>query len=1185
MYLNYFIYSKRRIFTMLLLFLFLFSLEVHAQQVIKLSYKAVPLKTVLRELSRQTGYTFAYSDALQQGNLIVTCEVNTVEPLSKILESILKEKGIAFTITGKQIILVPAEIAIKAGQQTEQPRRIKVSGKITDETGEPLPGVTVLNKTTKQIQASDLDGNFAIEGKEGDALAFASIGMTDYSAVLGKGAVLNIVMKPDVIALEDVVVTGYQTLSKERSAGSYKIVKGDDIKDRAISRGSIIESLEGMSTGLSMNYGDGEQKVLIRGINSINSNQSVLYVVDGVAMSGENIETMMNSNDIASITVLKDATAASIWGARAANGVIVVTTKNGNRNKKVEVAYDGSFTYNGLPDYDYMGYMSSDLFIKNARELFNPGYFTWNAITTTTLGMSSSGKPVVFPHEQAMYDHYNGKISQQEMEARLGEMASANNRDQVEKLLLSRKLRTNHSLSVSGGGEKYRYYGSFLYEYDQNTNRTKNNKYAINLKQDFNLTKWLKLDAVLNVSMTDRKNGILPSATNPNTLFPYAMLQDAAGNNLSHSNYLLYAPLQQTMEQQSGVSLNYTPLDELGYSYNTSNGMSMRVNLGANVKLYKGLTFDSRYQYAKGTTQSDVFLGEESYDVRLERVQFTEVPKAGQTVGTAHLPSTGGKYTNTNTTNSEWTLRNQFAYDGTVAKKHQISAIAGMEIRNNKFNSASNLVRGYDPQTMIYVPVDEKTLKNPGIKNPVYPNGGSLPTQILRGGPSFSETELRFVSFYANLAYTYDNRYTFNGSIRVDQSNLFGSDPSVQFKPLWALGGAWNLKNERFLSGIKKLSRLVFRASYGLGGNSPDPGMGGPYDIIKGSNTSLFPNPGYNIITPANNKLIWEKTATINVGVDFGFFNNRLGGSVDFYDRNTTDLLNKAPVNPASGWESTLSNVGSLYNRGVEIALNSVNIESRGFTWRTNLTFTYNKNKVTELFDEDGLTATNMPYKQFVKDYPAYSMFAFQWAGLDNLGDPQVYNNGQRVKLYNDLTDLESVNYLGSTQPLYFGALTNSFSFKGFDFSFMFVYNLGHKMRRMEINPFSSGRMVGNVLQEFDDRWRVPGDENTTNVPAYIANTGEEGKSRYYRFYTQADINVISASYVKLRDLTLSYSLPSRICKKMFAQNIRFKLQVGDLFVITKNKEGIDPEYHSLRQGNRLLKNGPTYSFGLNVKF
>lgn len=1185
MHLNYFTRYGRRTFAVLLSFLFLFSLEVHAQQIIKLRYQAVPLKTVLRELTRQTGYSVAYSDALQQMNVLITCDINSSEPLGKVLTLLLDGKGVAHTITGKQIILVPVEMAVKEGQKAEQPRRIKVSGKVTDEAGEPLPGVTVLNKTTNQVQASDLDGHYAIEAKEGDLLAFASIGMMDYNAVLGKGAVLNVAMKPDVIALEDVVVTGYQTLSKERSAGSYKIVKGDEIKDRASTRGSIIESLEGMSTGLSMNYGDGEQKVLIRGTNSINSNQSVLYVVDGVAMSGENIETMINNNDIASVTVLKDATAASIWGARAANGVIVVTTKTGNRNKKVEVQYDGSFTYSGLPDYDYLGYMSSEMFMKNARELFNPDYFTWNAITTTTLGMGTSGKPVVFPHEQPMYDHYNGKISQQEMEARLGEMASANNRRQVEEFLMSKKLRTNHSLSVSGGGEKYSYYGSFLYEYDQNTNRTQNNKYAINLKQDFNLAKWLKLDAVLNVSMTDRENGMTPSVTNPNTLFPYAMLQDANGNNLSHSRFLIYEPLQATMEQQSGVSLNYTPLDELGYSYNTSSGMSMRVNLGANVKLYKGLTFDSRYQYAKGTTQTDLFYGEESYDVRLERVQFTEVPKAGQTVGTAHLPSTGGKYTNTHTSNSEWTLRNQFAYDGTVAKRHQVSAIAGMEIRNNKFNSASSLVRGYDPQTMIYVPVDEKTLKNPGIKNPVYPSGGSIPTQILRGGPSYNETEMRFVSFYANLAYTYDNRYTFNGSIRVDQSNLFGSDPSVQFKPLWALGGAWNLKNEPFLSGIKKISRLVFRASYGLGGNSPDPGMGGPYDIIKGSNSSLFPSPGYNIITPANNKLIWEKTATINVGVDFGFFNNRLGGSVDFYDRNTTDLLNKAPVNPSTGWEATLSNVGSLYNRGVEIALNSVNIESRGFTWRTNFTFTYNKNKVTELYDEDGLTATNMPYKKFVAGYPAYSMFAFQWAGLDNMGNPQVYDNGQKVKLYKDLTDLESVSYLGSTQPLYFGALTNSFSFRGFDFSFMFVYNLGHKMRRMEINPFSSGRMSGNILEEFDNRWRVPGDENTTAVPAYVANTGEEGKSRYYRFYTQADINVLSASYIKLRDVTLSYSLPSRICKKIFAQNIRFKFQVGDLFLIAKNKEGIDPEYHSLRFGNRILKNGPTYSFGLNVKF
>lgn len=1132
----------------------------------------VPLRQAIEEISTKMGYNFAYNT--QDINLALRVEYKSdLKNIAQILDAMLSETDVAYEVKEKQIILT-----------LKKPFRLTI--KIVDQNGSPIVGALAVLKGSNVGGIADNKGMVIINrALAGMTLEISCMGMESQSMKLVNGKTeLIIKLKSENIKIEDVIVTGYQTLSKERSAGSYKILKGDDIKDRAVFRGSIIESLEGTATGLSMNYGDGEQKVLIRGVNSINSNQNVLYVVDGVAMSGDNIETMVNSNDIESITFLKDAMAASIWGARAANGVIVVSTKKGNRNKKIEISYDGSFTYNGLPDYSYFDYMSSSMFMKNAKELFNPDYFTWNAITSTSLGMSA-GQPVVFPHERPMYDRLNGKISEQEMNNRLEQMASSNNREQIENYLQSKKLRTNHSLSFNGGGELYSYYGSFLYEYDQNSDRTKNSKYSINLKQDFNLTKWFTLDATLNVTMNDKNIGITPSQTSVNSLFPYAMLKDANGQNLSHSDYLLYDETQRTMESQSGVSLNYSPLDELNYSDSKYRGVNFRINLGANIKLYKGLSFDSRFQYQREVGRTETFNGEKSYDVRLERVQFTDKPIADQTVGKGYLPATGGKYKNANAFNSEWTVRNQLMYDSTVAEKHQISALAGMEIRSNKLNTLSNTVRGYDPQTLSYTLVDEKTLNNPGIKNPVYPNSAGTPTQTLsRNGFSNKETELRFVSFYANLAYTFDNRYTFNGSIRVDQSNLFGSDPSVQFKPLWAIGGSWNLRNESFMKSCEKIDRLSLRVSYGLGGNSPDPGLGGPFDIILSAASSLFPDLGYNVITPANNKLIWEKTETTNVGVDFGFFGNRLSGSLDIYNRKTSDLLNYAPVNPATGWESTLSNVGSLYNKGVEVALNSVNIHKRNFTWRTTLTFTYNKNKVTELFDKSGITATNKPYKKFLEGYPSYSLFAYRWAGLDAMGDPQVYNGDEKVKLYSAMQNLESVDYKGATQPLYYGALTNSFAFAGFDLSFMFVYNLGHKMRQ-DTNLFTGGRTNENLHKDFDNRWREPGDENKTDVPSHVPNTGENTNRRYNKFYEYADINVLSASYIKLRDLTLAYSLPRGVCEKLLAQSVKIKLQAGDLFVITKNKEGIDPEYHSLRGGTRMTKYGPTYSVGLSIRF
>lgn len=1174
-------FKRVRYITLLVVMLFSAVTSVGAQT-LSFEFKEVKLKDLLKKVTEQTGYDFIYSDALKVIESKVSATTKNENP-EQFFNRFFPTIGVTHKVVGKQIMLSP-KTAKEEGAQQGKERRI--TGVVLDSKGEPLFGVAVVSSRTKEVSSTNDKGVFELKTiQPGDPITISMIGMKNVVIIADNRAEYKITLEEDVIHLKNVIVTGYQTLSKERSAGSFKVVIGDELKDKANFRGNLIESLEGLSTGLSVNYGEGEEKILIRGVNSINSNKSVLYVVDGVAMSSSNIDNLLNSNDIASITLLKDATAASIWGARAANGVIVVTTKKGMRGRKIEVNYDGTFTHNGTPNHDYLKYMSSEMFIKNIKEIFDPNYYTWNTVTTTTNGLVVWPQPVVFPHEQILYDHNRGLISEQEMNQRLNTLASQNNRGQIEKYLMSSNFRTNHSLSVSGGGEKYSFYGSALYSFDQNNTRKENNKYAINLKQDFNITDWFKIDALMNVGMNDVESTYALNKVDINSFFPYAMLKDSQGNNLSFSDYQIYSALRSNMEKQAGFSIDYVPLNDINNSFQKSSGVNFRVNVGANIKIIKGLTFDTRYNYNRGINQTQTFYGEQTYDVRLERIKFTEVPAAGQTVGKQNLPSTGGRFTEQFITDTEWINRNQFAYDNTIKGLHAISAIAGAEIRNSKLRNTSNTLWGYDPQSLLYMPVDEKTLNSPGVQKPVYPNS-SIPTQTLMKSKKFAETELRFVSVYSNIAYTYNSKYTLNGSVRVDQSNLFGSDPSVQFKPLWAIGGAWNVTKESFMRELPSVCHLVLRASYGLGGNSPDPGMGGPFDIILGSSSSLFSSPGYSIVTPANNKLIWEKTATFNLGIDFGLYNDRINGTIDIYNRTTTDLLNMSPVNPVTGWESTLANIGSLYNKGVELSMNSVNIQNSKFSWRTNLTFTYNKNRVTDLYDKSGFTATNMPYKQFVEGYPAYSLFAYSWAGLDSMGDPQVYNGTDKVKKYEQLVDLSSVKNYGSTQPLYFGALINNFNYKGVNLSVNFIYNFGHKMRRIpNSNFYNAGRPSTNLPDEFDNRWRVAGDESKTDVPVYIASTAEESSRRYYRFYPYANINVLSASYVKLRDITLSYSLPKSISTKLSVNDIKLKIQLGDLFLISNNKDGIDPEYHALRAGVRNVKNGPTSSFGINIRF
>lgn len=1170
----------RRIASLLVLLSFPILLGAQEQSV-TLQIRDMKVEQAILKLRKTSGYKFLFNHEEVKNAGDKTIEMKN-RPLSEVMDALLANTNLTYRIE-KDIVVIMPKKKVPAKMQ-----KVKINGLVTDKDKNALPGVAIINSSTGWGTTTDIDGNFILEvpNDAHTVLSFSMLGMKPQEIMLGNRRTFNIVMEENSVQLGDVVVTGYQTISKERSAGAFSVISGNEISDKTGLTGNIIESMEGLTTGLSVNFGEGQDKFLIRGITSINSTRSPLYVVDGVPMSAESFEKMINSNDIEKVTFLKDATAASIWGAQAANGVMVVTTKEGsNTDKKIHISYNGSYTYKGKPDYDYMQYMPSDMFIKSAKEIFNPDFYTWNSVTTTSNGITGS-LPIVYPHEMIMYKQLNGEISSADADKALSQLASQNNREQIEDNFLTGAFFTKHSLSFRGGGEKYNFYGSFGYEHDATSNRDKSNDYQLNLKQNLKLTKWLSFDLGINLALSDNKYAISPYNTNLNTIFPYMMFKDANGNALSHADLIYYEPNRLEYEQKSGKSLNYVPLTDNKEGFNQSLGYDARVNLGIQVKLLKGLSYDGRFQYQRGNNKKETFYAQDSYRVRQELVSLATVDK---TTGSPvfYLPTTGGYYQTTNNNTTNWTIRNQLMFDRIFDKiNSQITALVGMEVRSDKVNIQNTNLRGYNPQTMTYTSYDELTLQTTGVKNPIIPTTSSS-AKLSNRTNSFSETEMRFVSAYANAAYTWRSKYSLNASIRVDQSNLFGSDPSVQFKPIWAVGGAWSLGQEEFMKQADFLNRLNLRFSYGLGGNSPDPGLGGPYDILYPINNSLFSSlgQGYVVITPANDKLTWEKTSIINAGVDFAMFNHRLSGSVDVYFKNTTNLLGDIALHPSTGWGKALANFGSMKNSGFELSLNSHNIKGREFNWLTDFTLTYNKNKVTELYIEDGQSPSSLIKKNFVAGYAAQSLFAYQWAGLDNMGDPQVYDEkGNKVKLSKDMTDIAALRNMGSMQPLWYGGLTNTFSYKDFTLSFMFIYNLGHKMRN-DLNSFWSGRLTSNIHKDFDNRWREEGDELKTNVPSYVSNGKESVTRREYDFYQYADINVLNASYIKLRDLSLSYSLPKHICSKFASESIRVRLQAANLFYIAANKEGIDPEAQNLRYGRRTTHYGPSYSVGLTINF
>lgn len=1149
----------------------------------------IVLSEVLKSISSQSDYKFVYNNNVVDVSKRITAQIGDAD-IDSVLKAVLSGTGITYTIIDKQIALSIEPVSVGDRADTLEVGSRSVHGRVFDGNGEALPGVTILINGAAIGAITDIDGTYAIIVPDDPAttLHFNYMGMKPQIKAIGDSEECNVVLEMDEKHLAQVVVTGYQTISRERSAGSFSKVDGADIQDRGNAHGDILKALEGAVPGLSVNTTAEGTSYLIRGVTSINSSQEPLYIVDGVKMSRSQVSRMVNPNDVENVTFLKDATAASIWGAQAANGVIVLTTKSGSSRGDLHIEYNGSFTFKGMPDYGYMDMMSSADFIKVAQEVFDPDTYRWKDINNTTFG-SSTSFPVIYPHEDAMYRFYNGEISATECNDILDRLSRSNGREQYEKYFMSNSYLTNHSLSFSGGSDNNNYYLSLEYQREQGSSQNIADEYKVYMRDILNVTKWLKLDLSLNAFYAKQTSHLSSSdeyGGNHLTSLPYATFFDENGNELSHTGYLMNCDLQREVEAVTGFSLNYMPVSDWRKSMDKRNTYSVRANAGLTIDIFDGLSYEGRFQYMIDNSKSEQFYPGETYKVRLDRAFATDKN------GVQYLPSSGGYFTMGNSYGTAYTVRNQLSFDKGIEKNqtHHVTALAGFELNSNKNSSNASFLRGYDMQTMQHISYDDYNLSQTGVRDPLLPMIAAATTnQFEPNDYEQGESEYRFVSLYANGAYTLNDKYSVNASIRVDQSNLFGSDPSVQFKPIWSVGAIWNMAREKFMVSKEKIDRLNLRLSYGFAGNSPRPGEGGPYDILTSLSDPRYNEfgLGYVVTTPANDKLTWEKTRTWNLGVDFSLFGNRFGGSLDLYDKHTTNLLAQTPVDPTTGFTTVLSNVGTLNNRGIELSLNSLNIVTDSFTWNTLFNITYNHNKLVSMYVSPPDTPSSMVGYEYWEDYPYGTIFGYRWAGLDPAdGMPRVYDSQMNaVRSITDIDNTSAVPYLGTTVPPLFGSFSNILKYKGLELSFMFIFNAGHKLRN-DINTQYTYRLTGELHNDFAKRWKRPGDELKTDVPAYfkLDNTSIN-ESDVLSLYKYADINVLNASYIKLRDIALTYHFPESITSAIRAENMSVRVQASNLCMIALNGEGIDPEAFYLSGGSRGERYNPYFTFGLNIGF
>lgn len=1193
---------KKRLLKLMLVMklvtLFLIAGLMHASantmaQKITLTVQDQPLEKILQEIKKQSGLLFFYN-AQDLANRKASLSVKNVS-IEEALMECFRDQPITFKKVENTIVLSrkiegPVRLSI-----LNPDNRIVVRGRVTDTEGKALQGASVeafLGKEKLCGTVTDQLGVFVLPNVEDKAvirISYTGYKPTQIKALRDLGIVQLQVEINELNIVNVVVNTGYQSISKERSAGSYAKPDMKLVAERSTSM-NILQRLDGLVPGLTINNASQSRNpISIRGLSTIGlmtgpneytgTSRNPLYVVDGIPIDDL---SSINPQDVADITVLKDATAASIWGSRAANGVIVITTKKGTQGEKLKVQYDGFINLMGKPDLDYTPVLSSKQFIETVKEIMTDDYFFYNnwAEATAFTSMSGTGLP---PHEVIMYNKIRGIVTADQANKSLDSLASINNLQQIEDLWYRNAFLTNHTLSLSAGGKVYSAYGSLAW-----TNNTsprpgdKNNTYKINLRQDFNFNKWLQAYIISDV--TNTISSLKRNISIDNRFYPYQLFKDAQGNNLSMPYMgILSDSTRLDFQARSRVNLDYNPLDEFNYGYTKSDNMLNRITAGVKVTLPKGFRFEGVYGYIKGNQKITSYNDATSYPVRSELVSFTVAPTTASTP-VYHLPETGGRFEVRNTNQRNWTIRNQLIYDRSWNNRlHQLTLLAGQEAQNQLLVNNGSLIRGYNESLQTFAPIDYASLGGGGLFGTVMPN--NIFTSVLIS-PPFTQTEFesRYTSYYGNAAYTFNNRYTINGSWRADKSNLFGLDKSAQNRAVWSAGAKWMLTGEQFMKNISWLNRLALRATLGITGNSPAAGTAASRDIMMAQSSGFLPNnAGLIIATAANPKLTWESTNTLNLGADFSILNSRINGSVDVYRKTTNDLLGNMTVNPFTGYEAIIGNFGDMENKGIEIALNTVNVEGRHFSWNTTLVLGYNKNTITKMNNPEAInTGDRLVGAQYVTGYPAFALFAYRSAGLDNMGDPQIMLNDKTITKVPNVANPEDIAFMGTTQPVWNGGFSNTFRYDHFTLTANTIFNLGHVMRRDVPRAFA-GRIIshGNILgnnsgfysqlhPDFLNRWKKPGDEAFTNIPSYDADFSGSSSRRDIAYYHSADVNVVSASYIKLRDITLAYRLPSHIAGKLRTESISFHVQVSNIMLWKANKFGIDPEFHDAAIGSRV---------------
>ncbi len=1100
------------------------------------------------------------------------------------------------------------------GQQNQ------VSGAIIDENGLPLEGVTVIVDGTARGVVSDFDGIYAIAANPGEVIKVSFIGMKTQLITIKNATTVNITMVEDMESLDAVVITGYQNVERELFTGASQTIKAKDIKLDGVA--DISRALEGRAAGVSVQNVTGTfgaaPRITIRGSSSILGDTKPIWIIDGVIqeeivnlsvsdlVSGDPNTLLssavagLNPSDIESFEILRDASASALYGARALNGVVVITTKTGKKNQKPTVNYSVEVAVRDVPRYNNYDLLNSQETVSIYREMESKGFLD---LPTSFQGRFGGIYNIMYRAIDT-YDSNTGQFQLKntpEDRARFLQQYELANTDWFNTLFRATPTQT-HTLSFSSGSDNATSYASLGYYTDPGwtiadrvrrlTGNLRNTYYLSNNKLKITTQLIGSLRNQLAPGTNSRQEDVVGGSftrdfdINP---FSYALNTSRAlrprdnNGNLEYSRYN-WAPFNILEEiENNSLELNVSDIKFQGQAeYKINENLTYNF-LGS----ARFVTSNGEQSQTENSNVAAAYRADETTIVQDANTFLFSDPDEPNSRPRVVLP-VGGILTTRKNTLTTYTFRNTIDFNKTYYDVHGIRIYAGQEYRYTDRSESSNTGYGYQFSRGGTVFTDPDILKK----------------AILEGNDYFSsfETRQRELSFFANFTYDYNKKYVLNLTGNYEGSNRAGKSSDSRWLPTYTIGGKWNIDKEDFIKNSNVISSMAFRPSYGLVALLADNATNNLPVFRNQITDRLFAGDRENFIEIEdlqNTELTWEKTLELNLGLDIGLFDNRIMMNLDVYSRQGKDLIDLIRTTGIGGQSIKLGNNSEMTTRGIEFQLNTVNIDADNFNWRTGFNISHFNQEITSLKQEsnvfDLITGTG---RGNAVGFPKGSLFSYKFEGLNEFGLPQFLSDQPDYDPANpyDLIDFQDTDnvldylvYEGGTEPNLTGGLSNNFRYKNWDFSFFISFSAGNKIR---LNPsFASEYTDLDVFpREFVNRWLSPGDEALTKVPVIASQSvlqsfGENNLERAYNAYNYSTERVADGGFVRMKNITLGYSLDKNIIKKLGLSNFRMTMQTTNPFLIYSDSKlgGQDPEF--FRSGGVAYPISRLFTFSLYVGF